>query len=121
VPIFNGLNVRTNVKLSKIQWMNAKLDLENEEYKLKNTIQKAYTDARAAFKTYTANKLNLEALEETYTYAKDKFDVGVITSVEFNDAANKYFNAKTELLLAEYDYILKTKVLDFYQGKKLEF
>jgi hypothetical protein len=25
------------------------------------------------------------------------------------------------LLLAEYDYILKTKVLDFYQGKKLEF
>jgi hypothetical protein len=41
--------------------------------------------------------------------------------VEFNDAANKYFNAKTELLLAEYDYILKTKVLDFYQGKKLEF
>ena len=121
VPIFNGLNVRTNVKLSKIQWMNAKLDLENEEYKLKNTIQKAYTDARAAFKTYTANKLNLEALEETYTYAKDKFDVGVITSVEYNDAANKYFNAKTELLLAEYDYILKTKVLDFYQGKKLEF
>lgn len=121
VPIFNGLNVRTNVKLAKIQWMNSKLDLENEQYKLKNTIQKAYTDARAAYKTYMANKLNLEALEETYAYAKDKFDVGVITSVEFNDAANKYFNARTELLLAEYDYILKTKVLDFYQGKKLEF
>ncbi len=121
VPIFNGLNVRTNVKLAKIQWLNSKLDLENEQYKLKNTIQKAYTDAKAAFKTYTANKLNLEALEETYTYAQDKYNVGVITSVEFNDAANKYFNAKTELLLAQYDYILKTKVLDFYQGKKLEF
>jgi outer membrane protein len=121
VPIFNGLSVRTNVKLAKIQWLNSKLDLENEEYKLKNTIQKSYIDARAAYKTYTANKMNLEALQETYNYAKDKFDVGVITSVEFNDAANKYFNAKTELLLAEYDYILKTKILDFYQGKKLEF
>lgn len=121
VPIFNGLNVRTNVRLAKIQWMNSKLDLENEQYKLKNTIQKAYMDARASYKTYSANKLNLEALEETYTYSKDKFDMGVITSVEFNDAANKYFNAKTELLLAEYDYILKTKILDFYQGKKLEF
>jgi len=121
VPLFNGLQVRTNVKLAKIQWMNSQLDLENEQNKLRNTIQKAYTDARAAYRTYNANKLNLEALEETYLYARDKFDVGVITSVEFNDAANKYFNAKTELLLAQYDYILKTKVLDFYQGKKLEF
>jgi len=121
VPIFNGLQVRTNVKIAKIQWMNSQLDLENEQNKLRSTIQKAYTDARAAYRTYTANRLNLEALEETYLYAKDKFDVGVITSVEFNDAANKYFNARTELLLAQYDYILKTKVLDFYQGKKLEF
>lgn len=121
IPIFNGLNVRTNVKLAKIQWMNSKLDLENEQYKLKNTIQKAYTDAKAAFKTYTANKLNLSALEENYNYAKDKFDAGVMNTVDFNDAANKYFNAKTESLLAQYDYILKTKVLDFYQGKKLEF
>lgn len=121
VPIFNGLSVRTNVKLAKIQWLNSKLDLENEQYKLKNTIQKAYTEARSAYKTYTANQLNLSALEEAYNYAKDKYDVGIITAVVFNDAANKYFNAKTELLLAQYDYILKTKVLDFYQGKKLEF
>ncbi len=121
IPIFNGLNVRGNVKLAKIQWMNSKLDLENEQYKLKNTIQKAYTDAKAAYKTYSANKLNLDALEENYNYAKDKFDAGIMNTVDFNDAANKYFNAKTESLLAQYDYILKTKVLDFYQGKKLEF
>lgn len=121
IPIFNGLGTRLNVRLAKIQWENAKLDLENEKYKLKNTIQKAYADARAAYRTYTANQLNLAALEETYQYAVDKFSVGVMTSVEFNDAATKYFNAKTELLISQYDYIMKTKVLDFYQGKKLEF
>lgn len=121
VPIFNGLTSRTNVKLANIQWLNSQLDLENEKYKLKNTIQKAYTDAKAAYKTYTANQLNLAALEESYAYAQDKFSVGAITTIEFNDAANKFFNAKTELLIAQYDYILKTKVLDFYKGKKLEF
>ncbi len=121
VPIFNGLATRTNVKLAKIQWLSSKLDLENEQNKLRNTLQQAYIDARSAYRTYTANKINLEALEEAYNYAKDKYEVGTITSVEFNDASNNYFNAKTELLLAQYDYILKTKVLDFYQGKKLEF
>lgn len=121
VPIFNGLNTRVNVRLTKIQMMNAELDLLNEKFKLRNTIQQSYIDAKAAYKTYSANKLNLAALEENYQYAKDKFDVGLMNSVDFNDASNKYFNARTELLLAQYDYILKTKVLDFYQGKKLEF
>jgi outer membrane protein len=121
VPIFNGLNTRTNVRLTKIQMWNAELDLENEKLKLRNTISQAYIDARSSYKTYSANKANLAALEENYQYAKDKFDVGLMNTVDFNDASYKYFNAKTELLLAQYDYILKTKVLDFYQGKKLEF
>jgi outer membrane protein len=121
VPIFNALSTRTNVRLAKIQWLNSQLDLQNEKYKLRSTLQKAYVDARSAYKTYMANQLNLTALEEAYLYAKDKFDVGVINSVTFNDASTKYFNAKTELLLSQYDYILKTKVLDFYQGKQLQF
>lgn len=121
IPIFNGLSVRTNVKQVKIQLKNAELNLQNEKFKLKNTIQKAFIDAKAAYNTYNANLMNLEALEEAYNYAKDKYEVRAINNVEYNDAANRYFNAKTELLIAQYDYILKTKVLDFYKGNKIEF
>lgn len=120
-PIFNGLQIRTAVQQAKLQYKNAELDLQAEQLTLKNTIQKAYADARAAFKSYEANKKNLQALEENYTYAKQRFEANVINSVDYNDAATRYFNARTELLIAQYDYIFKTKVLDFYKGKKIEF
>lgn len=120
-PIFNGLQIRTAVQQAKLQYKNAELDLQAEQLSLKNTIQKAYADARAAFKSYEANKKNLQALEENYIYAKQRFEANVINSVDYNDAATRYFNARTELLIAQYDYIFKTKVLDFYKGKKIEF
>lgn len=120
-PIFSGLQIRTAVQQAKLQYKNAELDLLAEQLNLKNTIQQAYADVRTAAKTYQANKKNLQALEENYNYAKQRFDTNLINSVEFNDAATRYFNARTELLIAQYDFIFKSKVLDFYKGKKIEF
>lgn len=121
VPIFNGLQTRMAVQKSKISVKQAEFDLLNEQLTLRNTIQQAYTDARAAYKVYISNTKNLEALEESFNYAKEKFEAKVINAVEFNDASTRYFNARTELLIAQYDYIFKTKVLDFYRGETLEF
>lgn len=120
-PIFNGLQIRTAVQQAKLQYKNAELDMQAEQLSLKNTIQQAYADARAASKSYQANKKNLQALEENYTYAKQRFEANLINSVDYNDAATRFFNARTELLIAQYDFIFKSKVLDFYKGKKIEF
>lgn len=121
IPIFNGLQVRTAVKQSKLSYQNAQLDLQNEQMALRNTIQQVWADARAAYKTYEANRKNLTALEENYQYAQQRFDANMINSVDYNDAMVRFFNARTELLIAQYDYVFKTKVLDFYKGKKIEF
>lgn len=121
IPLFNGLQVRTAVKQSKLSYQNALLDLQNEQQTLRNTIQQVWADARAAFKTYEANLKNLSALEENYQYAQQRFEANMINSVDFNDASIRFFNARTELLISQYDYIFKTKVLDFYKGKKIQF
>jgi outer membrane protein len=121
IPLFNGLQIRTAVKQSKIAYKNAELDLMNEKFLLKNTIQKSYADAKAAFKTYQANQQGLASFKENFEYAKQRFEANLINSVDYNDAATRYFNARTESLIALYDYIFKSKVLDFYKGKKLEF
>ncbi len=121
VPIFNGLQTRTQVQLAKITLFNSELNLQNEKLKLRNTIQKVYTDAKSAYNVYIANKTSLESLEEAYNYAVEKYQVKAINAFEFNDAATRYFNAKTELLIATFDYVFKKKVLDFYNGKTIRF
>lgn len=120
VPIFNGLQTRTQVQQAKVQMLSSELDMEIEKQNLRNTIQKAFADAQAAYLTFQANSKNLESLETSFNFATEKFNVGALSAIEYNDAATRYYNAQTELLIARYDYIFKTKVLDFYKGNPLE-
>ena len=40
---------------------------------------------------------------------------------DYEVAENNLFQAKSDLLRAKYDYIFKIKILDFYQGKPIDF
>jgi len=119
VPIFNGLQTHGNVERAKIQLKNADLNLQLAELQLRKSIQQAYADANAALIKYHATKKAVEANQESFKYIDQKFSVGLLNSLDFNDAKNKLIKAESDLLQAKYDYIFKVKVLDFYQGKPL--
>jgi len=121
IPIFNGLATRTSVSKAKIGLESAMLDLENTKDKLEKTIQQAYADAKAALAKYRSTKDQTEAMEESFKYAQKKFDVGMITAVDYNDAKNKLTKSKSDLLQAKYEFVFNTKVLDFYMGKPIDF
>ena len=39
---------------------------------------------------------------------------------EYDEARNKHTNAATQRLTAYYDYMFRTKILDFYAGEPLQ-
>jgi len=119
VPIFNGLQARNQVGISKIAVQQAELQLEKAKRDMRQTIEQAYADARSAYKSYQATKLNVKALEESFNYAKKKYEAGMINSYEFNDANTKLESAKNDMLNAKYNYVFRVKVLDFYYGQPL--
>ncbi len=121
IPIFNGWSVETNINRSRLNHENAKLTLESTKNQLLSDIQRAYTDALGAYKSYNASKKSVEALRESFKYAEIRYQEKMINAVDYNDAKNKLTNAESDLLRSKYDYIFKTKVLDFYQGKPLTF
>ena len=57
--------------------------------------------------------------EETFNYTHQKLDVGLVSSVNYNIAENELLKAKSDLLQAKYEYIFKTKILDFYAGNPI--
>jgi len=121
IPIFNGWQARTSIKLATISLKNAEYEVQLEKQRIKEIIERSYMDATAAIKTYRASQRTVAALEESFNYSQKKFDVGLITTVEFNDSKNKLAKASSELLRAKYDYIYKVKILEFYQGNTLAF
>ena len=119
IPILNGLQAYTSISKSKIAIKNAVYNLQLMKNNLNKTIQQAYADANASYNKYTATRKNMEALEESYKYAQDKYDVGLLNFVDYNDSKTKFVKAQSDLLQAKYDYLYRIKVLDFYQGKAI--
>lgn len=121
IPIFNAWSVRSNIERSKLNLESAALAVEDEKLRLKQTIESAHQDALAALKSFHAAEKSVIALRESFGYTDERFKVGIINSFDYNNEKNKLINAESELLQAKYEYIFKSKVLDFYQGKELKF
>lgn len=116
IPIFNGWMVRNSISNSKISLNLARLSFENEKNILYKDIQQAYTDALAAQKKLKATQKSLKSLEEAFRYSEQKFNVGMVTSVDYTTAKIKLSKAETDLLQAKYELIFKSKILEFYKG-----
>lgn len=121
IPIFNGLRSRTTVAKSRLSTINAELQLQDQKNQLYSSVQQAYNDAAAAKRQYDASDRSVKAMEKAFEYAQQRYQVGMMNSLEFNTASNNLARSRSELLRAKYDYIFKMKVLDFYQGKPITF
>jgi outer membrane protein len=121
IPIFNGLSSRTSVKQARLGRINAELLLQDQKNQLYSSVQQAYNDATAAKRQFDASDKSLKATERAFEYAEQRYEVGMMNSLEFNTASNNLARVRSELLRAKYDYIFKMKVLDFYQGKPITF
>lgn len=119
VPIFNGWQVKTSIANSLISLDNARYNLEQEKNYLYKDIQQAYTDALAAQKKYKATEKNVTALEEAFRYSEQRFSLGLVTSLDYTTSKTRLTKAQADLLSAKYEYIFKTKILDFYRGNPL--
>ena len=84
-------------------------------------IESAYNDAVASARSYEASLKQVEALEESFRATEKRYQNGVVNFVDFQIADNNLFQARSNLVRNKYDYIFKVKILDFYQGKPLEF
>jgi outer membrane protein len=119
IPIFNGWRVQTSVK-------NAKLNLQNYQYQLQLTrntlykeIQQAYADAVAARKQYLSATKAVASMEEAFRYTEQRYEVGLMNFVDYSAAKTRLTAAQSDLLQAKFEYIFKTKVLDFYNGRPI--
>ena len=119
IPIFSRFQNKTAVSKSKIQEENSKLGLIQTKLNLESNIQRAFTDAQAAFKAFQASKASVVSQELAFNNSKERFQIGAITSFDLEQARVQLINSQSSLINAKYDFVFKTKVLDFYMGKSL--
>ncbi len=121
IPILNGLQTRASIQQAVINRELASITVKETENTLRQSIETAYNNALAAAKTYTAALKQVSANEEAFRMTEQRHQIGAATYIEYQVASNDLFSAKSSLARAKYNFILTKKVLDFYQGKTIEY
>ncbi|MCB0482016.1 MAG: TolC family protein [Flavobacteriales bacterium] len=118
-PILNSLNTHTSISRAKVNKELAQNQYEQVKYQINETVKRAYFDATAARKKYLANEKTVTATRESFKYAEKRFQVGLLNALEYNQSKNNLMRAESQLLQAKYDFVFKSKILEFYMGQPL--
>jgi outer membrane protein len=120
IPVFNRYQVRNQVRSARIEVLNQQLILENNKKTLYKEIQTAHKNALAAQEKYRAAEHTVKFASESFKYAQQRYELGKATVFEFNEAKSRLIQSQSELAQAKYEYILRIKILDFYNGVPIE-
>ena len=116
VPILNGFSAKNNVQRSKVSFERSKNAFDQANLDLETNVYKAITDAKGALKTYESALATVEARQEAFTYAKEKYAVGLMNAFDFNQSQTLFVASQSDVIRAKYDFIFKSKVVELYFG-----
>jgi outer membrane protein len=121
VPIFQGNLSRNRITTAKIQQQNAELNALNTRLVLRQQIETAYTNMRAGANRFRATQAQVASLERAFQVAESRLNAGAINATDYSIAKTNLDRARASLVQAKYDYVFRSKILDYYQSKPLGF
>lgn len=119
IPLFNRFETRNRVKSARIQRTALSWQLEESKKVLFKEIQQAYYNAVAAESKFKSSRTATEASEASFRLMSEKYANGKANATEYNEARTNWMKATSDMVQAKYDYLFRTKILDFYKGVPL--
>ncbi len=117
IPIFNAFKTRSAIRLAKNDEKYNQLIADNIKLQLRQSVEQAYINISTTYKRYMALLNQLDAYQESFRIAAIRFENGAINSAEYLIAKNNMDQTNANVVATRYEYLLRTKVLDFYMGR----
>jgi outer membrane protein len=116
IPIFRGLQNRTQYVQQRVARDNAKLLSKNAEYQLKNDVLRAAKNFEGVRKAFQVASAQVRAAELAYQFESERYQLGVTNLVEYTTANRAYIQALTDKAQAEYRFLFQKIQLDYSLG-----
>ncbi len=117
IPLFNNLRTKYRIDQARINVKTAETEKQNIELQLKQNIEQAYANMTASFNRYKAYLEQFNSYQESFRANEIRFNTGAINSVDYLTAKNNLDRATINLSQVRYEYLFRTKILDYYQGR----
>ena len=119
VPIFNRFQTRNRVKSARIQHTALSWQLEESKKALYKEIQQAYYNALAAESKYKSSQSASESAEASFQLMSEKYANGKASATEYNEMRTAWMKTLSDGIQAKYEFVYRSKILDFYKGVPL--
>jgi outer membrane protein len=116
IPIYQKKQVKTNVAVAKLGYEDAELSETDTKNQLRKNIEQACLDVTSAQIEYEASIEKFTATMESSALSDEKFNQGIINSVDYLVTKTNLIVAESQLLQSKYNLIFSYKILDFYLG-----
>ena len=116
IPIFNGLSARSSKRRAQNTYRSAQLEEIAVQRAVESEVSQAWQEMQGFGKQYVQGEKKVSASQLAYDGAAKKFENGLISALDLQTAANTLLQAKSDKLRARLQYIIKTRMVDYYNG-----
>lgn len=116
IPIFNRFATRNSIRQARLQIQNQELQLNESQLQLQKQIEQAYWNAVKARANYVSAESAARSTSLSYSYESERYAAGKSTSIDLQNTRQKLEKALSDQLQAKYEYLMRVKILDFYNG-----
>lgn len=119
IPILDNRKTKSAVERAKVAETTARLDLQDTQKQLHQTIETYWLNAVNSRAKYVAGKSNVEALETSYELMNEQFSLGLKNIAELLNSRSGLLSAQQTMLQDKYTALLNRHLLTFYGGANL--
>jgi len=115
-PLFNGNRNKYKIQQSRLDLLDAQLQLEEAEQQLQLSGSVAYHNLRSAWQHYQSAKERLEAAQAYQRLIARGYQAGSNSYIETVDARSQYTSARIALMIGTYEVLSAAAALEREQA-----
>jgi outer membrane protein len=115
IPILNGMQSKFRVANANANIKRLDAQINSVKNQLRNAVEVAVQNLGNAGQRVTLTEKQVKALEQTLTNASSRLNTGTANTLDYILAKTNYDRAKINLIQVKYEYMLRLKIVQFYQ------
>lgn len=119
IPIFNNLSRRSAANKYRNSYKIAMEENSETERAIQTEIAQTVMEMKGYDKEYEQASKKVEAALLSHKAAVQKFEIGTLDPIQLQTSANLLLQAKSQQLNARLQYIVRTRLVEYYNGEPL--
>ena len=104
------------MRRAKASQISAELQLDDARSQLYQNIRQAHSQAVAARRKAASGEVAARSSRAALDAMQEKYNYGRANATEFEQAKSAWFRARSELVQARYESVLRARIVDFYNS-----